>query len=462
MKMRLNRLDVAALGTAALLSLLILLVLGLGNPVQLSLNSNLEQTGGFVSPLGPLTLRFSRAVQVDLIAAAASFEPPVAGTFIASDPQTVEFWPAKPLQPGVKYSIRLAPAALGQNGERLRREWIKTLRAREPLIVYMTIQKDNRELFSVDLQGKNPRQLTHTNNRIFDYAVSPNGDWIAYTVVNDQKGVDLWLLNRDGSQSRRLLDCGAGQCEAPAWSPDGRQIAYTRKLPGLETGAAPGLPRPWLIDLSSGITHPVYADQQILGYGSIWSPDGKWLGTIDSVTKAIHFLNLVSGQEVIIPSNTGALPSWSPDSRTLWFTTVEKKGEFYQSTVQSADFETGEIAVIFGDDPTGHDYAYGSPVWSPGGGEANPGGQVLISYRPGADSPARRLWSVNPTTLEGPLVAAEKDTSYDFYHWDPWGEKIVFQRVRLGAVYNPEVILWRPGEEHQLLASSASFPQWLP
>jgi len=462
MKMHLNRLDVAALGTAALLGLLILLVLALGNPIQLSLTSNLDRTGGRISPFGPLSLRFSRAVRVDSVAAAASFDPPVGGTFTAVDPQTVEFRPNRPLQPGVEYSLRLAPAALGQNGENLRRDWVKTVRVREPLIVYMTIQEGNRELFSVDLQGKNPRQLTQTNNLVFDYAVSPGGDWIAYSAINDQKGVDLWLVNRDASQTRKLLDCGTGQCESPAWSPDGRQIAYTRKLPGLESGTAPGLPRPWLIEMDSGANRPVYADQQILGYGSVWSPDGKWLGTIDGMTKAIRLINLDSGQDVIIPSNTGTLPSWSPDSRTLWFTTVEKKGDFYQSTIQSADFETGEITTIFGKDPTSHDYAYGSPAWSPGGGEANPGDQVIISYRPTIESPARHLWLVNPNTLGGPLIAAEEDYSYDLYSWDAWGENIVFRRIRLGAVYNPEVILWRPGEENQVIASTASFPQWLP
>jgi Tol biopolymer transport system component len=58
-------------------------------------------------------------------------------------------------------------------------------------------------------------------------AWSPDGRRIAFTRYDDDAGPDLYVMNADGSRRRPLLQ-GEGNEYDPDWSPDGRRIAFAR------------------------------------------------------------------------------------------------------------------------------------------------------------------------------------------------------------------------------------------
>lgn len=81
------------------------------------------------------------------------------------------------------------------------------------------------QLYTLDIASKHLRRLTNTTEDFTDPAWSPDGKTIAFTSVDDQLGTRIFLINPDGSALRRIRPLDGG--DYPAWSPDGRYIALT-------------------------------------------------------------------------------------------------------------------------------------------------------------------------------------------------------------------------------------------
>ncbi len=88
-------------------------------------------------------------------------------------------------------------------------------------------------------------------------AWSPDGRWIAFTrkVAGAAMGQQIWLMRPDGSQAHYLTNDTAIQHGLPAWSPDSRYLLYQR-YPLQKPGAQPGV---WLFDLQTGDSQEVAA-----------------------------------------------------------------------------------------------------------------------------------------------------------------------------------------------------------
>ena len=328
---------------------------------------------------------------------------------------------------------------------------------RPPRIVYMSFAEPKRELMSVQASGGTPQQLTFTGGEIFDFDVAPSGNVIAYSVYNEKKGFDLWLVERDGKNPHRLLDCGANRCSSPVFSPDGKFLAYNRAPAGLTPTAPTGAPRPCILTVETGDVRPVFSDQQVIGYSALWSPDGNWLASYDGVTNLIRIANLQSGQLVVFPSSLGMLGSWSPDGNYLIYPNIVAGSDGTTRTfIYKADFKSKELGTLVGKTSSTDDYAYSAPEWSPAGQ------QIVFSMRTDPQKPDREVWVMDPESLGGPVIAKEPGYTYDFYQWDPWGTGLLIQQASLAKTYVPEAVTWYPMQGLHIVAENAMFPHWLP
>jgi len=127
------------------------------------------------------------------------------------------------------------------------------------------------EILTVPAEKGDIRNLTNTPGADERYpAWSPDGKSIAY--FSDESGEEqLFIRNQNGQGDAQKIDLGTPGSFFffPTWSPDGKKIAYTDKRLNL-----------WYVDLEKKTPVKIFQDrfigpEQIFRAG--WSPDSKWL-----------------------------------------------------------------------------------------------------------------------------------------------------------------------------------------
>jgi Tol biopolymer transport system component/DNA-binding winged helix-turn-helix (wHTH) protein len=193
-------------------------------------------------------------------------------------------------------------------------------------IVYSSRTSDGRDIWIIDADGKNQKQLT-LNRRINNQpAVSPDGRHIFF--LSDRTGVPhIWRMDLDGGNQSQSTN-GAGE-QSPSCSPDGRWVLYMTVF---------GEPSIWKVPADGG--QPVQLSDKLLRYPSV-SPDGQQVACLfsenDNAPPRLAIVPFEGGQP-LKTFDVGANYSklyWMPDGRAITY--VDTRNGVSNVVVQSLD-----------------------------------------------------------------------------------------------------------------------------
>ena len=183
------------------------------------------------------------------------------------------------------------------------------------------------DIFTVPAEKGDARNLTNTSNAAErDPAWSPDGKSIAY--FSDASGeYQLFIRDQSGITPPKAIDLGPSPTffYAPHWSPDSKHILYGDKKENI-----------WYVDVAGDHPRPVKVDTQFFeGFGFdgkfVWSPDGKWIAYLKELHNHLHAVYLYSldtaksTQVTDGMSDVGAL-AFDRNGKYLYFTASTNVG----------------------------------------------------------------------------------------------------------------------------------------
>jgi dipeptidyl aminopeptidase/acylaminoacyl peptidase len=211
----------------------------------------------------------------------------------------------------------------------------------------------------MNTDGSNPTILPVHG---MDPVISPDGSKIAYCSLLETQYFQIFVMNSDGSEPTRITNVKDGDACGPAWSHDGKRIAFH----AFALTNPPRNPRIWVMNA-----------------------DG-------------------SGQKKL--TDHGLDPAWSPDDRQIAFASNQEGGTFQIYSMSADGTNVKRLTKDKGE--------ASNPAWAPDG--------QAIAYSGAAEGDRRALFLMAKDGSDPRRLAFSKHQDFCFPAWSPDGKYLAF------------------------------------
>ena len=200
------------------------------------------------------------------------------------------------------------------------------------------VARDGRAVAFIEARGSKSEARVYELARGSTANVGPEGHvrWLAWHPRDRSLAIGTpgGIVSRklDGSEELLVPAREDARLRDFSWSPDGSRLAYT-----IQNGSQYDI---WVTTFGQSPTTAPFVASAAAEYGPAFSPDGRWLayGSDESGREEVYFRRFPSGERFAVSTGGGVGPVWSPDGREIYFQGLtEGEEKLFAVSVASAD-----------------------------------------------------------------------------------------------------------------------------
>ena len=206
-----------------------------------------------------------------------------------------------------------------------------------PKVVFMSKRDGNAEIYTMNPDGSEQVNLTEHPAGDYDPVWSPNGKQILFS--SDRDGIfDLYLMDADGNNVQKVFKTSKYRRD-PSWSPDGKHIVFAQGEP--EKARPTALQGALFVPNKDTTIYMATingnsAEKLVDGFKPAWSPDGREIAYVIGSNKGtpLGIFNLQTQTHrtllskkkpwMVWPTWWITSPKWSPQGDKISFAKLDE------------------------------------------------------------------------------------------------------------------------------------------